>query len=359
MTAAVALSEIVNSPDKFTSQMPYYVVAQLNWIQTRYLFISTKQSITTKADEKLTKVMKQDPSRTPVGPNRTSIVLPWTATSRSRQMNSSEYPSKKQRLTTEAVQSLPGNASGPTDDEVDTVDTLQEDLDFLCEDAGTAKKSVTSFVAAPVPNLKLLPPPTYATSTATKRIQNDLQALLMTQKARLHALHELGWYFHADQLLTAANLYQWIIEMHSFPLTLPLAMDMEKRNVRSIVLELCFHADYPNSPPFVRVVRPRLLQFKDGGGGHVTAGGSICMDLLTNSGWSAAYNIESVLVAIRAALMSSEPRYARLANLHGSMSGITDYSFTEAISAYQRVAIDHGWKIPPGVSQLAQWVHSG
>lgn len=37
-------------------------------------------------------------------------------------------------------------------------------------------------------------------------------------------------------------------------------------------------------PPFVRVVRPRF-QFRTG---HVTIGGSICMELLTLSGWNSS-----------------------------------------------------------------------
>jgi len=40
--------------------------------------------------------------------------------------------------------------------------------------------------------------------------------------------------------------------------------------------------DYPVDPPFVRVVRPRFAFHS----GHVTIGGSICMELLTRSGWS-------------------------------------------------------------------------
>ena len=33
------------------------------------------------------------------------------------------------------------------------------------------------------------------------------------------------------------------------------------------------------SPPFVRVIRPRFLGFQQGGGGHVTIGGALCMQV--------------------------------------------------------------------------------
>ena len=36
---ALSLNEIVNRPDKFQSSNPHLVVAQLDWIQTRYLFV--------------------------------------------------------------------------------------------------------------------------------------------------------------------------------------------------------------------------------------------------------------------------------------------------------------------------------
>ena len=39
ISTAIALNEIVNAPSEFTSQNPFYVVKQLDWIQTRYLFV--------------------------------------------------------------------------------------------------------------------------------------------------------------------------------------------------------------------------------------------------------------------------------------------------------------------------------
>lgn len=62
-----------------------------------------------------------------------------------------------------------------------------------------------------------------------------------------------------------------------------------------VVLEIRFPPDFPWEPPFIRVVSPRF-GFRTG---HVTVGGSICMELLTASGWSPAYALESVLVQVR------------------------------------------------------------
>jgi ubiquitin-protein ligase len=120
----------------------------------------------------------------------------------------------------------------------------------------------------------MLEPPAWATTSATKRLQADFKALLKVQNSE--PLHELGWYIDPN-LVT--NMYQWIVELHSFDPTLPLAKDMKAKGFKSIVLELRFGKDYPMSPPFVRVIRPRFLGFQQGGGGHVTAGGALCMEV--------------------------------------------------------------------------------
>jgi ubiquitin-conjugating enzyme E2 Q len=48
-----------------------------------------------------------------------------------------------------------------------------------------------------------------------------------------------------------------------------------------VLLEIRFPPDFPWQPPFIRVVAPRFAFHT----GHVTVGGSICMELLT-SAWS-------------------------------------------------------------------------
>lgn len=70
--------------------------------------------------------------------------------------------------------------------------------------------------------------------------------------------------------------------------------------VNSIIFEIRFPSTFPLAPPFFRIIKPRLLPFIQGGGGHVTGGlvcsiysssdansltgGSMCMDLLTSDG---------------------------------------------------------------------------
>ena len=95
--------------------------------------------------------------------------------------------------------------------------------------------------------------------------------------------------------------------------------------------EVMFPENYPIAPPFIRVVFPRFA-FRTG---HVTIGGSICMQSLTPAGWSSARSLESYFVEIISLINAGEARL----DTHNTMP----YSLPEAKEAFNRVARDHGW----------------
>lgn len=80
-------------------------------------------------------------------------------------------------------------------------------------------------------------------------------------------------------------------------------------------------------------------------GGHVTIGGAICMELLTNNGWNPTMTLEAVLVSIKAAISSRDPKPARLLPTSVGHDG-GDYNPFEALEAFQRYARTHGWQVP-------------
>lgn len=196
-------------------------------------------------------------------------------------------------------------------------------------------------------SLPRLAPPTWATGSAQKGIAAEVKKLQLLQSST--PAHELGWYIDFENM---ENMFQWIVELHSFERNLPLAQDMEKAGVSSIICEIRFGASFPFTPPFVRIVRPRFLPFLSGGGGHVTAGGAMCMELLTNTGWSPVNSIEAVLLQVRMALVSNEPRPGRL-DPSARPGNFADYGIGEAIDAYRRAAAVHGWKVPDDLAQTA------
>jgi len=159
--------------------------------------------------------------------------------------------------------------------------------------------------------------------TASLRLIKDLKSI------RRQGDKELG--FSANPVVEASksmeNLYRWEVRLNDFDGE--LGKDLQKLQKKYVELEMRFSKDYPFAPPFVRVVRPRF-KFQTG---HVTMGGSICMELLTNSGWRSTNDIESILIQIRAEMQGGG---ARIENENG-------YNENEAWEAFYRAAVNHGW----------------
>lgn len=211
-------------------------------------------------------VLPQDAAKTPLNPKHQPLVLPITAVPKSRRPNNGKY----------------AKAMDVDDDfETCSIATLDEDYVVLQEPpepesvipATPSKRklldeNVMPFQPAELKHLPLTTPPAYASSMTTRRLQKDFMSLLAVQEEHITAgtLSDLGWYVSPDQFGETGNLYQWICELHSFSLGLPLAKEMVKAKVNSVVMELRFHNTYPMSPPFVRVIRPRFLPFANGGG---------------------------------------------------------------------------------------------
>jgi ubiquitin-conjugating enzyme E2 Q len=401
---ALALNEIVNAPQEFVSQTPHLVVAQLDWIQTRYLFVKTRVDHTAStpaaqaaqaAGTKPLDCVEQDPARTPRGVEG-PLIIPIHAIAASRRPKAMTTTVSSQRDSTELQlthrqKNKRQKATGKTqydpidldEDDDASIATLDEDR-IIFEADDEPKASQPAYDSLPTPNsltdkgkskmgaiaqfsskifgsksskpltdyapgtldystLPMLQMPAWAAPSATKRLMKDFKDLINVQNKE--PPHELGWHIDEDKI---DNMYQWIVELHSFDTTLPLAQDMKKKDVKSVVLELRFGKEYPMSPPFVRVIRPRFLSFQQGGGGHVTAGGAMCMQLLTNDGWSAVSSIESVLLQVRMAISSTDPKPARLAP-----GGPTDYGVGEAVEAYMRACAVHGWTVPAGFKEMA------
>ncbi|KAL2008123.1 hypothetical protein VTN00DRAFT_8105 [Thermoascus crustaceus] len=386
ISSAISLNEVVNAPSKFVSKNPHLVVNRLDWIQSRYLFVKCLASAPTTTVRKIkpaTMFYEQDPSYTAQGPKNSPVVIPITAISqRRRQLVKNNGSNKKASPTHGTKRTLFGRSARNEDDDTGSVETDHEDLLALlsdCEDENDSKIVKTEHGPSkpatdkssqskggphdPSPktdfkpgtldgsSLPLLAPPSYATISATKALQRDLKTTLKVQDAQ--PLHELGWYIDPNLIST---VYQWIVELHSFDPSIPLAADLKAAGLQSVVLELRFSKDYPISPPFVRVIRPRFLPFMAGGGGHVTAGGALCMELLTNTGWSAASSIESVLLQVRMAISSTDPSPARLERSQGK-GKVREYAVGEAVDAYVRACRTHGWEIPKDFEQTnrAQW----
>lgn len=136
------------------------------------------------------------------------------------------------------------------------------------------------------------------------------------------------------------NLARWAIDLFDFDKDTPLFQDMAEVGKRtgktSVELLMEFPPEYPFKPPFIRVVRPRF-QFRTG---HVTIGGSICTQLLTEEGWKPIYDVESIIETIRQQITDKESG-AKIDH-----ANTADYSESEARDAFRRMVEYHkanGW----------------
>lgn len=375
-SGVISLCEIVNAPKKFVATNPHLVVKQLDWIQCRYLFVPQQGRSTSSASSAnagtAIETISQDPSHSVRGPKNAVLEIPMKAIPGGRAEGQAKKQSSETSSPKRAYETV--HSSGDSDDE-DGADIL-----FLMssddESSGRPSKRVSSDPARdssvdtararevtvrrpPTPpqtdfrpgNLDLstlprLPVPEWANSNSTKRLASDIKHMQKVQAST--PLHELGWYIDFDKV---DNMFQWIVELHSFDPSLPLAQDMKKAGVTSIVLEVRFGREYPFSPPFLRVIRPRFLPFASGGGGHVTIGGAVCLELLTSTGWSPVTSMEAVFLSVRMAMSETEPA-ARLQTTSAS-ARVFDYAANEALDAYVRFAFSHGWKVPDDLRETA------
>ena len=327
ITQAICLNEIVNAPMEFVSREPHLVVSQLDWIQTRYLFVRCAETDEGANENGPLRFLEQDPAFVPKGPMRNAIGIPIQAISKARRpsVKAVQHGNKKSKVQSPApVDEVIVSDNTDTEDEMILLSDTDSALGLsrtsvsktamveyprsLVASIGTRLKEgqlgmkkmlggpskpgpgygsmdmfaspekknqsgpLTDFVPGTLDHstLPMLKEPAYATTSATKALQRELKATLKAQQTQ--PAQELGWFIDPELI---ANIYQWIVELHSFDPGLPLAADMKAKRITSIVLELRFGQDYPFSPPFVRVIRPRFLPFMAGGGGHVTAGGAL------------------------------------------------------------------------------------
>ncbi|WVR06740.1 hypothetical protein IAU60_003775 [Kwoniella sp. DSM 27419] len=305
---ATALVELVNVPHSWVSSSPYYVVANTKQIKPFLLLV---QGLDAKYMEKGKAAEEEEVPVTPQIVMKGDLFKHDPTLSRKPQMFHGPlkvYMPEK----LEPVAFVDDDPDDVTDHAIfhpaaNKTDTVQ------------GNRPKTGFDPSPssrFEKLELLPPPTETSIVATKTLGKELKALIETQE---HG--ELPFYIDPDG---------------------------EKHEVPSIITELRFPATFPHSPPFMRILHPRMLPFMLGGGGNITGGGSVCNELMTATGWNPAFNVESIVREVMTNMTEATPP-ARLDPRRWN----DPYTMREAIEAYKRVANAHGWQIPQDFDRLA------
>ncbi|KAH7886667.1 hypothetical protein F5I97DRAFT_2017525 [Phlebopus sp. FC_14] len=351
-STCTALAEIINLPSKFVSHNPYYVVSQTDWIMCRYLLVKCGDRDSSGSNEvKPTGIAQTSTSITISQYPRVPYIMQDPGRTATVFHSDVDIPQPSHHLNSllEACMEVTTLICYDEEDRAiygrpDEEPSLESKEGLMSQDTQPLKaieewNPDTEWLERNV--VEMLPPPTDFSNAATAALQRELGAMMREQNIAQtkNELALLGWYMPPEY--NGDNLYQWILEMHSFDPKLPLAKDMKARGVNSLVFEVRFPPTFPHAPPFFRIIRPRFLSFSQGGGGHVTIGGSICIDLLTSDGWLPSYSISALLLQIKLAISNVEPNPARLQ----ANAWDTPYSPDEAFNGYTRAAAIHGWKV--------------
>ncbi|XP_063040929.1 ubiquitin-conjugating enzyme E2Q-like protein 1 [Engraulis encrasicolus] len=173
----------------------------------------------------------------------------------------------------------------------------------------------------------LAPHRQHCTQVRTRRLMKELQEI-----------RRLGDNFITVELLDD-NLFEWNVKLHQVDKDSALWQDMKETNTEFILLNVTFPDNFPFSPPFMRVLTPRLEN------GYVLDGGAICMELLTPRGWSSAYTVEAVMRQFAASLVKGQGRICRKAGKSKKA-----FSRKEAEATFKSLVKTHekyGWVSPP------------
>jgi len=201
--------------------------------------------------------------------------------------------------------------------------TLEENPKELCSDNDKESllNSMNSSMNMPVKSTNEIIMIKSATEYLSKQMKNIAKSNLVADGVRVEPNEN--------------DIFKWNIYLSKFEDT-QLGQDLEKykriTGKGEVKLEVLFPFDFPSSPPFVRVIYPKFLQWT----GHVTIGGSVCVYELTSSGWNSQNEISSFFIMLRNLLLEGKAAINLLET--------SEYSLFEAKSAYNRVALQHGWK---------------
>jgi ubiquitin-conjugating enzyme E2 Q len=170
-------------------------------------------------------------------------------------------------------------------------------------------------------------PPPWLRQSGVRRIMAEFRALTDALKARPGSLGALRRLWLPDE----DNLLVWRMECSGFDEDLQGGRDINADlaslsrdtggGASSIVMEAKFPPTYPTQPFFLRVVTPRMVMYT----GHVTAGGSICVEALTNTGtpnsWQRTFTFENIFLMVLHNMIDVEPMVVRTATGPGGRSG--------------------------------------
>ena len=182
------------------------------------------------------------------------------------------------------------------------------------------------------------------TATATAPL---VASKMPTRTGIVYLAHQLKSMQDTDYVITTneSDFFRWEVGLPASVLPDVLQEDLARWSQITgeppmILSHIVYPSDYPNSPPFVRIIRPRFQYMT----GHVTIGGSICTELLTPQGWT-RMSPKVLFDALAFIFREGRGRIQLERNFHHP-APFADYpSEHEAKEAFVRAAKTHGWRL--------------
>lgn len=208
----------------------------------------------------------------------------------------------------------------------------------------------------------------YVSDDETRPLDASESRKLLAQFKELQK-HETSGLIHNLEM-SDESVAVWRFELKDFDTTSDGGRQLEAdlRTLRreygedKILMECRFWKPYPANPPLIRVIRPRMRWYT----GHVSAGGSICSQMLVNSGtksshgWQPSYSLEAIVRHVRYGMTDCESTTVNTPYNGVQRCGplridlerefcsnpMSEYSLYAAMSAYDRAVAHHaahGW----------------
>jgi ubiquitin-protein ligase len=130
--------------------------------------------------------------------------------------------------------------------------------------------------------------------------------------------------FHQD------NMHVWRLDLGDFDDDLTEGrqlnedlrkLEQQQPGMGKVVIEVKFPHDFPRNPFFLRIVRPRFQMYT----GHITAGGSVCIQALTTGpekgNWQSDFSLSGILALVATNMLDNERLVVRTATGPGGVSG--------------------------------------
>nr|XP_027199087.1 ubiquitin-conjugating enzyme E2 25-like [Dermatophagoides pteronyssinus] len=166
---------------------------------------------------------------------------------------------------------------------------------------------------------------------STKRLMREIGDLMRRRQNQ-----QLTANFTTE--LVNDSLYEWYIKIYEFDKESQIYSDMQQYQIQFVQLHVIFPDSYPFEPPFIRVVTPYIER------GFVMEGGAICLELLTKTGWTSAYTMESVIIQLMASFVKGQ------ATIKATKDVNKCFTKKSAINSFRhivRIHDKHGWVDTP------------